>query len=102
MRAANAARLVTFALFAACGGEAQVGHDASTRADAQGFADAAPPDANASFTVQYADPDHGPYIGGTQTTIRGLGFEDGDEVRVGGRLARARRVASSGRSAHRE
>lgn len=84
MRALHAALLVTAV---ACGSQAGSGHDARTRDDARGFADAAPPDASTTFAVQYADPDHGPYTGGTKTTIRGLGFADDDEVRIGGRLA---------------
>ncbi|HTJ40993.1 MAG TPA: IPT/TIG domain-containing protein [Kofleriaceae bacterium] len=85
MRAWPAALLVTYVI--GCGTQAQTGHDASTRDDARGFADAAPPDANNSFAVQYTDPDHGPFAGGTKTTIRGVGFAADDEVRIGGRLA---------------
>ena len=39
----------------------------------------------AAFAVQYADPDHGPFRGGTITTIRGNGFREDDEVWIGGR-----------------
>jgi len=75
---------------AACGARAQGGHDAQTSIDAAGLPgldDAAPPDAAAGFAIQYTDPDHGPFTGGTRTTIRGVGFRDDDEVRFGGRLA---------------
>lgn len=41
----------------------------------------------AAFAVQYADPDHGPFRGGTELTIRGNGFRDDDEVWIGGRRA---------------
>jgi hypothetical protein len=85
---ASLAPLVTFVIAAGCGKPAaQLGHDASTDEDARGFADAGAPDANASFSVQYTDPDHGPYTGGTITTIRGTGFDASDTVTVGGRTA---------------
>jgi hypothetical protein len=41
----------------------------------------------AAFAVQYADPDHGPFRGGTEITIRGNGFLDTDQVWIGGRRA---------------
>ncbi len=87
-RVVVAALLASIAVGAGCSGtRAQVGHDASTSIDAPGLADAAPPDASTAFAVQYTDPDHGPFTGGTKTTIRGLGFAADDEVRIGGRLA---------------
>lgn len=50
--------------------------------------DAEPTDAEeAGFHVQYADPDHGPFRGHTEITVRGNGFAEGDEVWIGGRLA---------------
>ena len=85
---ASLALLVTFVIAGGCGKQAaQLGHDASTGDDARGFADAGAPDANASFALQYTDPDHGPYTGGTITTIRGTGFDASDAVTVGGRVA---------------
>ncbi|MCB9561376.1 MAG: IPT/TIG domain-containing protein [Kofleriaceae bacterium] len=48
--------------------------------------DAAPADAEAPlFSVQYSDPDHGPFRGGDEIQIRGNGFAEGDEVWIGGR-----------------
>lgn len=69
--------------------------DAPPGADA-GASDGEPADAPvAAFAVQYADPDHGPFRGGTTITIRGNGFRDDDEVWVGGRRAvDARRIDS--------
>ena len=93
MRATAAALLVTCVI--GCGTQARVGHDASTHDDAAGFADAAPPDASASFAVQYTDPDHGPFTGGTTTVIRGVGFTDDVEVRIGGRLVADQKLMDS-------
>ena len=56
--------------------------DAGPRPDAAGDAG---PDAAGAFAVQYADPDHGPFTGGTALVVRGAGFADGDEVWIGGR-----------------
>jgi hypothetical protein len=56
--------------------------------DARSASDGPHPDAETGgFTVQYADPDHGPFGGGTQITVRGFGFAEGDWLSVGGRLA---------------
>ncbi|HUH02882.1 MAG TPA: IPT/TIG domain-containing protein [Kofleriaceae bacterium] len=44
------------------------------------------PDArNTQFGIQFIDPDHGPFTGGTRVLIRGVGFADGLDVRFGGR-----------------
>lgn len=44
------------------------------------------PDArNTQFGIQFIDPDHGPFTGGTEVLIRGIGFADGVDVRFGGR-----------------
>lgn len=45
------------------------------------------PDARTTpaFSVQFVDPDHGPFAGGTEATVRGNGFSDGVEVFFGGR-----------------
>src|SRR5690349_4188542 len=48
--------------------------------------DAAPADAfEAGFRVQYVDPEHGPFSGNTEITVRGNGFAEDDEVWIGGR-----------------
>ncbi len=63
-----------------------------------GGADAGPGDAPAAaFTVQYADPDHGPFRGGTITTIRGNGFRNTDEVWIGVRRVSEQRFVDSRR-----
>lgn len=60
--------------------------------------DAGAPDAPvAGFTVQYADPEHGPFRGGTVATIRGNGFRDDDEVWIGGRRVAGQRFIDSRR-----
>lgn len=84
MRARVTALLVTFVI--GCGTRVQYGHDASTGDDDGGLPDTTRPDASTTFAVQYADPDHGPFTGGTTTTIRGTGLSASDEVRIGGRL----------------
>jgi hypothetical protein len=68
----------------ACGDGVQGGPDALV--DARPGDAAVTPDAeDAGFTVQYADPDHGPFRGGTEITIRGNGFDEDDVVWIGGR-----------------
>ena len=72
------------AVIAACGAPPPAGDDAP---DARpGAVDAAAPDAEgALFRVQYTDPDHGPFRGGTEIVVRGNGFGEDDEVWIGGR-----------------
>jgi hypothetical protein len=65
----------------------QNGLSDAPRGDARVVDGGGPPDATPTFSVQYTDPDHGPFRGGTTTAIRGAGFAAGDEVRIGGRLA---------------
>jgi hypothetical protein len=80
--------LVGAVLVAACGAppgssDPPPGDAAGPRPDA-----AAAPDATADlFTVQYADPDHGPFRGGTEVQLRGNGFSEDVEVWIGGRQA---------------
>lgn len=50
--------------------------------DAEVFPDAAP---LAPLRLDYADPDHGPFIGETEVTLRGRGFTEGMSVFIGGR-----------------
>lgn len=75
------------ALVAAACGNAPPGTGDDAAADAR----PPPPDAagadaeGAAFVVQYADPDHGPFRGLTETTIRGNGFAESDRVWIGGR-----------------
>lgn len=77
---------VALVALASCGNPTPPGADPDARPT--GSADAEPADAElAGFHVQYADPDHGPFRGGTEIVVRGNGFEDGDEVWIGGRLA---------------
>ncbi|HKA91052.1 MAG TPA: IPT/TIG domain-containing protein, partial [Haliangiales bacterium] len=35
--------------------------------------------------VDFLDPDHGPFVGGTQATLKGKGFAPGMVVTIGGR-----------------
>src|SRR5262245_6289445 len=50
--------------------------------------DGAPVDADPDpeLFIEYLDPDHGPYAGGTETLLRGRGFTEGMTVLVGGRM----------------
>lgn len=78
------------AMLLACGappGSDPPGDDSPDGASGTGTDGGTPDGPSAAFSVQYADPDHGPFRGGTITTIRGNGFRETDEVRVGGRRA---------------
>ncbi|MEZ4401098.1 MAG: IPT/TIG domain-containing protein [Kofleriaceae bacterium] len=55
--------------------------------DAGGVVDATRDGGGPGFFVQYADPDHGPFRGGTKVLVRGQGFVESDQVWIGGRLA---------------
>jgi hypothetical protein len=97
----RSAVLLALALAGAVGGcGAPPGGDP---ADASGAGDGGSPDAGpadapvAAFAVQYADPDHGPFRGGTVTTIRGNGFREDDQVWIGGRRATDQRFIDSRR-----
>jgi hypothetical protein len=69
--------------------------DAPAGDDGGGDPDAGVDAPTAAFAVQYADPDHGPFRGGTEITIRGNGFLADDQVWIGGRRATdVRRVDS--------
>jgi hypothetical protein len=56
--------------------------DAGVGPDALDYPDARP---NPTFAVQFVDPDHGPFAGGTEVMVRGNGFSEGVEVYFGGR-----------------
>lgn len=76
------------ALAAGCGGTTGVGGDGGavdggSSDDAFGLPDATPVPA---FAVQFVDPDHGSFRGGTEVTVRGNGFSPDDTVFVGGRM----------------
>jgi hypothetical protein len=84
----HAFALVLLIAAAACG--APPGGDSPTDAPPAGDGNNPPTDAGsdgatAAFAVQYSDPDHGPFRGGTTATIRGNGFANTDEVWIGGR-----------------
>ena len=74
----------------ACDGD---GADGPSRPDAALPVDAEPPtlpaDAAAPVAIEYVDPDHGAFAGGTEVTLRGRGFVEGMTVRVGGRQVEA-------------
>jgi hypothetical protein len=77
--------LVACAIAAGCGASGGGGSD---RADAAPGSDAFTlPDASGSgaLSVLFVDPDHGPFPGGTEVTVRGTGFDTGVEVTFGGR-----------------
>ncbi len=57
--------------------------DAGSQPDAFVFPDAA---VLPALRVDYADPDHGPFVGGTEVTLRGRGFAKGMIVTIGGKL----------------
>ncbi len=80
------ALVLVLAVIAAC--SAPPGKDAIDAAppgDGTAATDAPTDAATPTFFVQYADPDHGPFRGGTIATIRGGGFRESDEVWIGGR-----------------
>ena len=90
--------LVLLALAGACG--APAAHDpldAAPADDGTPATDAAGDAGGATFFVQYADPDHGPFRGNTTVTIRGGGFRESDEVWIGGRLVLGQRFIDSRR-----
>lgn len=72
---------------AACASPGGSPIDAPAGDDGGGDPDAGVDAPVAAFAVQYADPDHGPFRGGTEITIRGNGFLDDDQVWIGGRRA---------------
>ncbi len=81
-------RIGLVAAVALCGCSATgIGGDAGRPADAGPSSDAFDlPDAHpGGLAIQFIDPDHGPYSGGTEVQIRGAGFRDGADVRFGGR-----------------
>ena len=63
------------------GGDAGLPADGGPTSDAFDLPDAHP----GGLAIQFIDPDHGPFAGGTDVQIRGTGFRDGAVVRVGGR-----------------
>lgn len=65
--------------------------------DGAAAVDAAIDAASPGFLIQYADPDHGPFRGGTLATIRGQGFRESDQVWIGGRLVLGQRYIDSRR-----
>src|SRR5262249_39217158 len=88
MRLGGTCWIVTLTISAGCSqalleddGGARRGADAGPPADARIFADgmSLPP-----LSVDYADPSHGPFVGGTEVTLRGRGFASGMTVSVGG------------------
>ncbi len=86
-------RLLPLLALAACGTSAPLHGDPP---DARVPGDAADPDAeDVGFQVQYTDPDHGPFSGGTEITVRGNDFAPGDELWIGGRLAPEATVTDS-------
>lgn len=81
-------RLVAVVCALAACGTPTSGDDPPDARPGGGTADAEPADAEpAGFRVQYADPDHGPFRGETEITVRGNDFADGDTVWIGGRQA---------------
>jgi hypothetical protein len=76
---------LALALMVACGGSNLERDDGGTDgASGDGFnlPDATPQPA---FGLQFVDPDHGPFGGFTEVTVRGSGFDEGIEVLFGGR-----------------
>jgi hypothetical protein len=67
-------------------GGARRGRDAGRPADALVFSDGMP---LPPLSVDYADPSHGPFVGGTQVTLRGRGFAQGMAVTIGGHAVAA-------------
>ncbi|MBL8626631.1 MAG: IPT/TIG domain-containing protein [Myxococcales bacterium] len=92
------ALVLVLAVIAAC--SAPPGKDAIDAAppgDGTAATDAPTDAATPTFFVQYADPDHGPFRGGTIATIRGGGFRESDEVWIGGRRVQGQRYIDSRR-----
>ncbi|MCE9577870.1 MAG: IPT/TIG domain-containing protein [Deltaproteobacteria bacterium] len=87
MRAWSIAAILAIALAACSTSPSPGGATDAPRGDARVVDGGGTPDATPTFSVQYTDPDHGPFRGGTTTVIRGTGFAKDDVVRIGGRLA---------------
>jgi hypothetical protein len=56
--------------------------DAAPPEDSIEYPDTSPP---VEFALQFVDPDHGPYRGGTEVMVRGVGFDADTQVLIGGR-----------------
>ncbi len=75
--------VVTSASLAACGQSSAIANgDAGPRTSDASYADAQP----AGFRVQFVDPGNGPFVGGTDVTVRGNGFTEDSKVFIGGRM----------------
>jgi hypothetical protein len=88
MRRSRHGCLVALATLVGCSQallEDDAGHKPTTgpSVDAMVFPDAVP---LPPLSVDYADPPHGPFVGGTDVTLRGRGFASGMTVTIGGRL----------------
>lgn len=93
-------RWIAFAtLIAACAPPRPTGDEPDARPpDGDAGPDAEESDAGpAAFLVQYADPEHGPFRGGTTTLVRGQGFRETDTVWVGGRVVLSQEFIDSRR-----
>jgi hypothetical protein len=91
MRADRGHACVLLLLIAGCSGPVDEGEPGPGRADARPRVDPMIPDAQPlpPLRVDYADPDHGPFIGGTEVILRGRGFVAGMTVMVGGKRVEA-------------
>jgi len=89
--------LAVAVVLAACGGPTPVGEFDAGPLEDDAATDAATDGAAVGFSVQYADPAHGPFRGNTTTTLRGNGFRADDQVWVGGRGVLEQRFIDSRR-----
>lgn len=61
--------------------------DAAVPVDGITYPDTRPAE---TFALLFTDPEHGPYTGGTEMLVRGVGFDDSTQVLVGGRAVEPR------------
>src|SRR5262245_18994639 len=84
LRALGFAWLISVLSLAACGDDDTLGPQPDTPAGDAGMDGVTPPPPDSPtapvLRVDFVDPDHGPFSGGTTAIVRGRGFTDGMSV----------------------